>query len=172
MIKIISGGQTGVDRAALDAAIELELEHGGWCPRGRRSEDGTISTKYNLIETLESDYITRTKKNIETSDATLIFRSNQQSPGTKLTIDLVEKSGKPFKIIFIDTIKTPEHEESEKQLFLLWIFAHPNLKVLNVAGPRESKNPGVYTKSKRLLKDWLTEYVRRSNKNNETSSGV
>jgi hypothetical protein len=74
LLKVISGGQTGVDRAALDAAIELGLDHGGWCPRGRPAEDGVIPARYRLTETRESTYPTRTRYNVLDSDGTLIIR--------------------------------------------------------------------------------------------------
>jgi Circularly permutated YpsA SLOG family len=87
--KIISGGQTGADRAGLDFAIETGLEHGGYVPRGRKAEDGRIDERYNLIELSNSSYPARTKRNIEKSDGTVIFSLERVlSGGTKLTLEL------------------------------------------------------------------------------------
>ena len=83
--KIISGGQTGVDRAALDAAIELDIEHGGFVPKGRLSEDGSIPLKYNIIELENEDYSARTLKNVQYSDGTLILHKGEITGGTALT---------------------------------------------------------------------------------------
>ena len=82
MLKIISGGQTGVDRAALDAAINKQLEHGGWCPRGRLAEDGYINDKYKLQQTRSANYSVRTRKNVEIADGTLIIYQRQLSGGS------------------------------------------------------------------------------------------
>lgn len=89
--RLVSGGQTGVDRAALDAAIELDIQHGGWCPRGRRAEDGRISDHYQLDETKSANYAERTEQNVIDSDATLILYRKPLSGGTKLTKRLAEK---------------------------------------------------------------------------------
>ncbi|MFW5955765.1 MAG: putative molybdenum carrier protein, partial [Rhodothermales bacterium] len=94
--KIISGGQTGVDRAALDASRSLGLELGGWCPAGRRAEDGPIDRSYPLKETEDADYATRTRKNVVDSDGTLIVSPGPLSGGTKLTRELAEGYGRPF----------------------------------------------------------------------------
>ncbi|MDQ6972658.1 MAG: putative molybdenum carrier protein, partial [Mariprofundaceae bacterium] len=94
--KVVSGGQTGVDRAALDAAMVLGVEVGGWCPRGRRALDGEIAAKYPLSETRGRSYQTRTKWNVRDSDATLILCRDEPSGGTALTIKYCEQLGKPF----------------------------------------------------------------------------
>ena len=85
IIKIVSGGQTGVDQAALDVAITNGLDHGGWCPAGRRSEDGVIPLQYRLTETETSDYAIRTRRNVVESDGTLILFQAKISGGTQLT---------------------------------------------------------------------------------------
>ena len=101
--KIVSGGQTGVDRAALDAAIELNIDHGGWCPQGRLAEDAKpIDMKYCLTETESSEYNVRTKLNIRDSDGTLIFVDNLSTAitgGTSLTIEELKEKNKSYKII-------------------------------------------------------------------------
>ena len=73
IIKIVSGGQTGADRGGLDASIHCELPHGGWCPKGRKAEDGRIPDKYQLVEMSTSDYLSRTEANVVDSDATVVF---------------------------------------------------------------------------------------------------
>src|ERR1700732_297901 len=94
--KVISGGQTGADRAGLDFAIETGLEHGGYVPRGRKAEDGRIDERYNLVELSTSSYPARTRKNVEESDGTVIFSLERRlSGGTKLTRDYAHKLGKP-----------------------------------------------------------------------------
>src|ERR1700694_742603 len=103
--KIISGGQTGADRAAPDFAIETGLEHGGYVPRGRKAEDGRIDDRYNLIELSTTSYPARTRRNIEESDGTVIFSLEPSlNGGTKLTLELAVKLGKPVLRIY-DTRK-------------------------------------------------------------------
>ena len=92
--KIISGGQTGADRAALDVALELKIPCGGWCPKGRRAEDGRIDDRYPLKETPSTDYRVRTRLNVEESDGTLVITRGPLTGGTALTIKLVRENGK------------------------------------------------------------------------------
>jgi hypothetical protein len=101
--KIVSGGQTGVDRAALDAAIEQSISHGGWCPKGRLSESGKIPDKYSLKETISAEYDERTVLNVEQSDGTLIILPNKTiniTDGTILTRDTANKKNKPLLTIY------------------------------------------------------------------------
>lgn len=133
--KIISGGQTGVDRAALDAAMELGIPCGGWCPRGRRSEDGAIPDNYPLQETGALSYNKRTKLNIHDSDGTLILNRGELDGGTAYTVVLAEKIGKPHLIVDL--------EKADPQEVRKW-FTEKDIRVLNVAGPREGKRPGIY----------------------------
>lgn len=147
-MKIISGGQTGVDRAALDAAMELGLAHGGSCPLGRRAEDGTIPDRYRLNETESADYAARTERNVLDSDATLILCRGAAKGGTSLTISLAERHGKPILVADPDD---PAATERTAQ----WLRQH-NFHVLNVAGPRESQYPGIGNAAKRLLCDVLS----------------
>jgi hypothetical protein len=142
-LKIISGGQTGADRAALDVALTLSLPIGGGCPKGRRAEDGMIPDRYPLTETPEADYDTRTRRNVEDSDGTLILNLGTLDGGTALTVKLARQMGKPCLMVALE-------DGIEPTAFQEWLDAHP-IAVLNVAGPRESKRPGVYAAACRLL---------------------
>jgi predicted Rossmann-fold nucleotide-binding protein len=137
-MKIISGAQTGVDRAALDAAIDQGIDHGGWCPNGRLAEDGIISDKYNLIETPSSRYDERTEWNVRDSDATLIITFHEPSGGTAYTIRMCGKHNKPCLIVRVDDDKIVSNA-------IDWIGTH-KIETLNIAGPRESTCPGIYQK--------------------------
>ncbi len=150
--KIISGGQTGVDRAALEVAMFLEIPHGGWCPKGRRAEDGPIPEMFNLIETPSFNYAVRTEKNVVESDGTLILFRSVITRGTGLTAQFAKRHQRPHLIVDLATIdsqdKTATQEKSAE--ILAWIVAQ-NINVLNVAGPRESTNPNINTQSHSLL---------------------
>jgi hypothetical protein len=135
-IKIISGGQTGADRAALDFALMNHIPCGGWCPYGRKAEDGKIDARYPLIETTSKKYPDRTRKNIETSDGTVIFYLQQFDTGTGLTLSLCKKLNKPCLIIKLSMNPGPE-------VMRTWLNDQP-LKIINIAGPRESFEPGLY----------------------------
>jgi hypothetical protein len=154
--KIISGGQTGADRAGLDFAIEKGLEHGGYVPKGRRAEDGRIDERYNFVELSTSSYPARTRKNIEESDGTVIFSLERSlSGGSKLTRDYAHKPGKPVLHIY-ETRKEriPNPDSLRLEIQALTDFLRSNkIAVLNVAGPRESNEPGVY--------EWTLNMLRR-----------
>lgn len=145
--KIVSGGQTGVDRAALDVGRILGLAVGGWCPQGRRAEDGVIPERYLLSETPESDYETRTRRNVEDSDGTLILNRGALEGGTALTADLAREIGKPCLIVALE-------EGMEIARFEKWL-SESDIEILNIAGPRESKRPGVYEEARRCLETLL-----------------
>ena len=147
--KIISGGQTGVDRAALDVGLALGLPVGGWCPKGRRAEDERIPDRYPLIETPERNYQVRTRRNIEDADGTLILNLGKLEGGTALTAAHARKIGKPCLVVALE-------EGIELATFCDWLKKH-SIAVLNVAGPRESKRPGVYAAAMRSLKYLLSE---------------
>lgn len=133
--KIISGGQTGVDRGALDAAIALGIEHGGWCPQGRLAEDGRIPDCYRLEEIDSPDYPLRTERNVFDSDATLILRRGQLSGGTLLTLRFTEEHGRPCLVVDLEAPLSPADVRQ-------WLREY-KVAVLNVAGPRESQSPGI-----------------------------
>lgn len=102
-MKIVSGGQTGVDRAALDTALELGLPCGGRCPRGRKAEDGPIPARYPLTETSSAEYAQRTEWNVRDSDGTLVLTRGQPTGGTALTIELAERLGKPYLVVDLES---------------------------------------------------------------------
>jgi hypothetical protein len=133
--RIVSGGQTGVDRAALDAAIALGLDHGGWCPAGRLSEDGSIPSRYQLQETDSSDYPIRTEQNVIDSDATLILYRGRLKGGTLLTRKICDRLAKPKLLVRLD--RDPPQSVRD------WL-ADNQPRTLNVAGPRESTSEGIY----------------------------
>jgi hypothetical protein len=142
--KVISGGQTGVDRAALDVAIELRVPCGGWCPKGRRAEDGPIALHYPLVETFSDTYPQRTRRNVEDSDGTLILTRGEPDRGTALTIELAGRMGKP---LFVVDILAPQ----DVSVVRAWARKH-HVKVLNVAGPRERTKPGVHAQAASYLR--------------------
>ena len=140
-MKVISGGQTGVDRAALDAAIAVGLDYSGFIPLGRKAEDGFIDLRYTeLIELSTAAYGTRTEQNVIEGDATLVFTAGKPDGGTKLTIKLLKKHCRPSLLIYLENAGKNEVVEQVKN----WL-CKLEPRVLNVAGPRESKSPGIYT---------------------------
>ena len=148
IIKIISGGQTGVDRAALDVAIELGFEYGGFCPKGRLAEDGVILNKYNLTELSSSQYLMRTFENVQASDGTLIIHQETVSGGTLKTKDYCQMINKSFFEVNLleDLEKIPLN-------FNTWIKEN-HIIIMNIAGPRESAAP-IYNRTYTLLMDLL-----------------
>ncbi len=150
--QIVSGGQTGADRAAFDAAIEANFEIGGWVPAGRFAEDGVISQRYpNLRETASRDVSERTKRNILDSNATLVVTHGPVVGGTKLTRDYANEIGKPCKLVDLDhTSEAAALEEIRG-----WIESR-EISILNVAGPRESEDPEIYQAVFKLITRLLT----------------
>jgi hypothetical protein len=146
-IRIISGGQTGVDRAALDVARELGLPSGGWCPKGRRAEDGPIDPSYPLKETGSSSYPVRTNRNVLDADGTLILTRGELKGGTALTRKLARAASRPYLIINL-------YDEENRQIVLEW-GRRNKISLLNVAGPRESEALGIYDQAARFLKKVL-----------------
>jgi len=141
--KIVSGGQTGVDRAALDVALDWGVPVGGWCPRGRRAEDGTIPDRYPLEETDSAKYDVRTRRNVRDSDGTLILTQGTPVGGTSLTKDYAERIGKPLYIADLNLHPAPGP-------VIDWLRLHA-IEVLNVAGPRESTVPGITERAAEFL---------------------
>ncbi len=136
---IVSGGQTGADRAALNWARGLGIKHGGWCPRGRLASDGPLPLHYQLRETASAGYRQRTRLNVRDSDATLIFNTGELEGGTLQTVRFAESMGKPHRVFQLDTRNLYEVVDHMAEWLKAGKFA-----ILNVAGPREEKRPGIY----------------------------
>lgn len=138
-ITIVSGGQTGADRAALDFALEFGLAHAGWCPRGRLAEDGPIDERYDLTETPSRRYNQRTEWNIRDSDATVVFSvTHNVSGGTALTLALARRMGKPCLHLVGEDAPAEGRDLADE---LLSFLAAHHVRRLNVAGPRASQEP-------------------------------
>jgi hypothetical protein len=161
--KIVSGGQSGVDLAALDAAIAYDFEYGGYCPKGRINENGKIPAKYSLLQEMSGDfkneqenYDSRTQFNIRYSDGTLIFIPKTPLPphikdGTLFTIAEVKRQKKLFLVIDLS-----QPQSINAGVIIHWIKEN-SIKILNIAGPRESNSPGIYQLSYNLLEVILTQ---------------
>jgi hypothetical protein len=141
--KVVSGGQTGVDRAALDVALARGLACGGWCPSGRRAEDGPLDDRYPLSETPSPEYAQRTEWNVRDSDGTLVLHRGDLSGGTAQTIEIARRLGKPCCVLDLTMAPQPSAVHA-------WVQRH-RISVLNVAGPRESRSPGIYASALRFL---------------------
>ena len=146
--KIISGGQTGVDRGALLAAIELGIEHGGSCPRGRLAEDGTIDARFQLTPTDSAAYHVRTEKNVVESSGTLIVHRGPLVGGTALTEKFALRHQRPCQLIDLSQPQPPVRVETIRS----WLRKH-RIEVLNIAGPRESSQPGIQEETRQLVHD-------------------
>ena len=143
---IVSGGQTGADRAALDFAIRHGYTHGGWAPAGRKAEDGAIALRYQLVELPEGGYRQRTKRNVEDSDGTLVLNLGELGDGSLITLQFAQRIGKPALVVPLDdggTLARPRE-------VLEWLAAN-GIQTLNVAGPRESKRPGMHAAALHFL---------------------
>lgn len=132
-VTIFSGGQSGVDRGALDAALELGNPCGGWCPKGRAAEDGPIPQRYPLNEAA-GGYAERTRRNVEESDGTLILHRGPLGEGTLLTLELCRELGKPVCLVDADTSSPTTAAVTARD----FIERH-GIERLNVAGPRRSR---------------------------------
>ncbi len=151
--RIISGGQTGADRAALDWAIAHRLPHGGWCPRGRLAEDGVIDARYQLRETPEAEYLQRTEWNVRDSDATLIVSlAPRLSGGSLATIELAAAHDKPC--LHLSALQEPPDNARQLENFL----RKHKVGILNVAGPRASGEPGVGAFIQQILDELLVNW--------------
>ncbi len=150
--RIICGGQTGADRAGLDAALAAGLPVGGYCPKAREAEDGPIPDKYPLIE-IKQGYRQRTIKNVEASDATLIFYAIMPVTGTALTLQCCLKQKKPFKLIDVELV-SPGTAASAIDAFI----RQNEVSCLNVAGPRESSCTGIYAYVFETIRLLLSRY--------------
>jgi hypothetical protein len=148
---IVSGGQTGADRAALDVALEIGIPCGGWCPRGRRAEDGTIPRQYPLRQTITAAHKERTQRNVADSDGTLICNAGPLMGGTLLTRQTALSLGKPCLVVALDPGVDLDASANDVRE---WIESH-GIDILNVAGPRASNRPDIYERTKALLKALL-----------------
>ena len=147
--KIVSGGQTGVDRAALDVAQELQLERGGWCPRGRLAEDGPIPDAYPLQETATADYAERTELNVRDSEGTLILTVGPPIGGTLYTIECAQQLRKPYYMV--DLLQNSGVDDVRQ-----WRTDN-QITILNVAGPRQSQSPQGYRLAAQFLRACLVD---------------
>ena len=147
--KIISGGQSGAERAGLDAAIELDTPYGGWLPMGRKAEDGSVPARYTEMKELtRGGYPKRTEMNVVDSDGTVVFSHGKLSGGSALTRRLAGKHGKPFLFVDLDI------EVDHVPVVHHWVVEN-DIRVLNVAGSRESKVPGIYAMVKEIVREVL-----------------
>ncbi len=152
--RIVSGGQTGVDRGALDAALAFGFPCGGWCPAGRKAEDGAIPPRYPVAELDSADYAARTRRNVLDSDGTLIIHFGELAGGTLNTFRLCESLGKPFLLIDGDAINAREAGARAAA------FVNERaIRVLNVAGPRESGHPGACRYAEEVVSGILKSVV-------------
>ena len=161
--KLISGGQTGADRGGLDAALYCKVPHGGWCPKGRLSEDGTIPDKYDLQEMTTKDYLRRTEANVVDSDATVIFTYGLPSGGSLRTVEFARKHGKPYEEVNLLAVVRSRAVKN----IVLWLSGKgendyedyeaiaPEACILNVAGSRESKAPDIELLVMQIMVDVL-----------------
>jgi hypothetical protein len=143
---MVSDGQTGADRAGLDWAIQNGIAHGGWCPTGRKAEDGVLDAKYLLTETKSSRYSERTRQNVLDSDGTLIVNVGALDGGTLKTVVLAKALSKPHLVLQLDA-GVGDDKARELQD---WLRRH-SIATLNLAGPREIKRPGIYELTRKLL---------------------
>jgi hypothetical protein len=166
-LMLVSGGQTGVDRAALDAALACGVPCGGWCPAGRRAEDGLIANIYPLTETASASYDARTLANIRDSQGTLILcpfgaadRIAQTSAGTHLTLLGVQNSGRP---LFVAELALAGQDQASVERIIRWIRDN-RIFVLNVAGPRESESQGIHARAYGLITTLLATIQKSSDR--------
>ncbi len=145
--RIVSGGQTGADRAGLDAAIACGIPHGGWCPKGRTAEDGVIPERYQLTETEGVSYLARTERNVKQSDGTVIFTLGELAGGSLRTVDFARRHRKPWKHIQLGGIGDEQAAEALRRF-----VTEQGIKVLNVAGSSESREPGLHQRVQAVVR--------------------
>lgn len=151
---IVTGGQTGVDRAALDTALALFLPVRGWCPKGRLAEDGVIPAIYPMQETTSEAVAVRTEWNVRDADGTLIIAFGELAGGTLLTEQLAQKYQRPTL-----TINASTFSPATQARFDRWLKSH-QIRMLNIAGPRESADPGViYRQARAVLQSLLQPFA-------------
>lgn len=145
-LKIISGGQTGVDQAALDAALAFGVAIGGWCPKGRRTEAGPLDPRYPLRETPSEAYAQRTSWNVRDSDGTLLLVFDEPTGGTAWTLEEAQRMEKPLLVHRLDV--------DEIDAAIYWLETH-HIQTLNIAGPRASEAPRIYVAARRVVEALL-----------------
>lgn len=163
--KIISGGQTGADQAALDTAIKHGIAHGGWISKGRPTEHGRLDDKYHLQEIPKRSYPKQTRQNVINSDGTLIFTFGKLTSGSKVTRNLADKHNRPCLHIDLEDLSILDAGRLIKD----WINKH-NIQILNVAGSRISKAPGIYKAVSDTMQAFLLLDSVSSEKNQEPGS--
>ena len=149
-LKIISGGQTGVDRAALDTALKHRLPCGGWCPQGREAEDGIIPTRYPLMELSNGGYDERTRKNVEAANGTVIIYFGQLSGGTERTLLYCIQQEKPYLLL-----DASELDAARAAHRIMQFFSNLPGGTLNFAGPRASGAPEAYPYASNAIEQFL-----------------
>ena len=153
MLKIVSGAQTGVDRAALDVALKENVPCGGWCPEGRKAEDGTIPESYPVQELKGGGYRPRTKKNVQDSDGTVIIYFGQLSGGTEETLRFCLSEKKPY--LLLDGREVKSDRAAERMVDFQSTL--PGRK-LNFAGPRASSEPQAYEYTAKAIEKFIELY--------------
>ena len=153
--KIVSGGQTGADQGALEAALEVGFKYGGWVPKGRKTENGPLDAKFDqMTEMSSADYLKRTEQNVIDSDATVVFTHGEPTGGTKRTVEFARKHKKPCCVFDLDE-RDPDDPPSswlfDEVVYLCWLCRKDEI-VLNCAGPRESKSPGTQAEVVNLVR--------------------
>jgi hypothetical protein len=158
----VSGGQTGADRAALDWALKRGLACGGWCPKGRKAEDGVIEAKYPLSESFSSSYLQRTEWNVRDSDGTVVFSLAPKLTGGSLkTVEFARKHGKP--LIHVSAVDPDPAGRLQR-------FLEDNvIDTLNIAGPRKSKEPGIAEFVYRILDQAFFDTPQKCRGNTKSS---
>jgi Circularly permutated YpsA SLOG family len=155
-VKIVSGGQTGVDRAALDVALKHGIECDGWCPAGRLDEVGPIPDRYPVKELEDGSFAERTLQNVNDSDGTVIVYFEELCGGTKFTLQCCRELKRPHKLI--DAAKKSPKAAAES---IVDFVRKQKIDILNVAGPRQSEWPGGYDYVFRVLESFLASHNHR-----------
>lgn len=158
-LEVWSGGQTGVDRAALDVALELGLPIGGWVPRGHIAEDGVVPARYaQLREADSADYAVRTRLNVQDTDATLVLRMGSATGGTLATLDAAQRQERPLLDIDLERRDATDAAAAVRSWVDGLLATRSSIRI-NVAGPRASQAPMVYARAQEILRLALASYV-------------
>ena len=164
-MKLVSGGQTGADRAALDVALELGIDHGGWVPKGRAAEDGPLPDRYRVRETPTEDPAERTERNVADSDATLLISHGPLTGGSELTRRFAAELGKPVLHVELSKLGAPEAADRITR----WLGAL-GCRTLNVAGPRASEEAGIYAAASAALRRAVSVHLGRQRENGQEAA--